>query len=203
MVGRLTTMIYHTGNAASRHDSRATEPDDVIPQPQPHHYMTGVHLHLLVNHAPIFGAVFALALFLASYRWAPDVLRRTAFVLLIFTGFAGVAADLTGQPAEDAVRGLPGIRREVIHEHEELGQKSYIVAAVVGVLAIGLLVRGRNLPISSGVAATGLVASLIVSGMMAYTGLLGGRVRHTEVRPGATPADAAVVEPPRQPRPNP
>jgi hypothetical protein len=39
--------------------------------------------------------------------------------------------------------------------------------------------------------------------MMAYTGLLGGRVRHTEVRPGATPADAAAIEPPRQRPPSP
>jgi hypothetical protein len=31
--------------------------------------------------------------------------------------------------------------------------------------------------------------------MMAYTGLLGGQIRHTEVRPGATPADATVIEP--------
>jgi hypothetical protein len=160
--------------------------------------MTGVHLHLLVNHAPIFGGIFALLLFLASYRWAPDTLRRTAFVVLIFTGLTGVVSDLTGEPAEDAVRGFPGIRREVIHEHEEMGEKSYIVAAVVGVLSIALLVRTRNVPVSNGIAATGLVASLIVSAMMGYTGLLGGRVRHTEVRPGATKADATLIEPPRQ-----
>jgi uncharacterized membrane protein len=164
--------------------------------------MTGVHLHLLVNHAPIFGSLFALGLFLASYRWAPDVLRRTAFVFLIFTAFAGAAADFTGDPAVHAVRGLPGTRREVTHDHEEMGQKSYLVGALVGVLAIVLLVRSRNGAISTAVAATGLIASLIVSAMMAYTGLLGGRVRHTEVRPGATPADATTIEapPPLPPR---
>jgi uncharacterized membrane protein len=163
--------------------------------------MTGVHLHLLVNHAPIFGAFFALGLFLASYRWAPDVLRRTAFVFLIFTGLAGGASDLTGDPAVHAVRGLPGIRRDVTHDHEEMGQTSAIVGGIVGVLAIALLVRSRNGVVSTGVAATGLVASLIVSAMMAYTGLLGGRVRHTEVRSGATPADAAAIEAPPPPRP--
>lgn len=159
--------------------------------------MTGVHLHLLVNHAPIFGSLFALGLFVASYLWAPDVLRRTAFVFLIFTGLAGAASDLTGEPAVSAVRGLPGIKRDVTHEHEEMGQKSFIVAAVVGVLAIGLLAKSREGPVSNGVAMTGLVTSLIVSAMMAYTGLLGGRVRHTEVRSGATPADAAAIEPQR------
>jgi uncharacterized membrane protein len=162
--------------------------------------MTGVHLHLLVNHAPIFGALFALGLFLASYRWAPDVLRRTGFVFLIFTALAGGASELTGDPAVHAVRGLPGVRRDITHDHEEMGQTSAIVAGVVGALALVLLVRSRNGVVSPGVAATGLVTSLIVSGMMAYTGLLGGRVRHTEVRAGATPADAAVIEPAPPPR---
>ena len=41
---------------------------------------TGLHLHLLVNHAPILGAFFALGLLVASFRWAPDVLRRAAAV---------------------------------------------------------------------------------------------------------------------------
>jgi uncharacterized membrane protein len=163
--------------------------------------MTGVHLHLLVNHAPIFGAFFALGLFIASYLWAPDVLRRTAFVFLIFTGLAAGASDLTGEPAVHAVRGLPGIKREITDEHESMGEKSFIVASIAGVLAIGLLVKSRQVPVSNGAATTGLIASVIVSAMMAYTGLLGGRVRHTEVRSGATPADAAAVEPPRSPLP--
>ena len=48
-----------------------------------------------------------------------------------------------------------------------------------------------------------LAGAAVVSGMMAYTGLLGGQVRHTEVRPGATPADAMTVEPRRAPGPPP
>jgi len=38
---------------------------------------------------------------------------------------------------------------------------------------------------------------------MLYTGLLGGQIRHTEVRPGATKADAMTIEPPPQRRPPP
>jgi hypothetical protein len=158
---------------------------------------TGVHLHLLVNHAPIFGALFALALLAASFIWAPDVLRRTALVVLIGTGIAGFVADQTGDPAEDAIRGFPGVKRDVIHEHEELGEKAFIAASVVGVLAIGALFRWRRTPIPQGVAVGALAGAAVVSGLMAYTGLLGGYVRHTEVRPGATAADATTIEPRR------
>ncbi|HKP14732.1 MAG TPA: hypothetical protein VJT85_01645 [Gemmatimonadaceae bacterium] len=162
--------------------------------------MSGVHLHLLVNHAPVFGSLFALALLAASFIWAPDVLRRTALLVLVFTAISGVISDLTGEPAEDAIRGFPGVRREVIHEHEELAEKSFIVASVIGVFALGALARWRHTPIPQGVALGALAGAAVVSGMMAYTALLGGRVRHTEVRPGAVEADATTIEP-RRPRP--
>lgn len=202
-------LIYRTGAVPSRHDSRFGAMAQGIQlrpiDPAIIRSMTGVHLHLLVNHAPIFGAFFALGLFIASYLWAPDVLRRTAFVFLIFTALAAGASDLTGEPAAHAVKGLPGIKREITDEHESMGEKSFIVASIVGVLAIGLLVKSRRAPVSNGAATTGFIASVIVSGMMAYTGLLGGRVRHTEVRSDATAADAAAdaaaVEPPGTPPP--
>ncbi len=165
--------------------------------------MTGVHLHLLVNHAPLFGAIFALVLLAASFIWAPDVLRRTALLALVFTALGGVAADLTGEPAEDAIRGFPGVRREVIHEHEELGEKSFIAASILGVLALGALARWRRSPVPKGVALGALAGAVVVTGMMSYTALLGGQVRHTEVRPGATEADAVTIEPRRPPGPRP
>src|SRR3954471_14048643 len=114
--------------------------------------MSGAHLHLLINHAPLFGALFALALLVASFIWAPDVLRRTALVVLVATALTAVVADLSGDPAEDAIRGFPGVRREVIHAHEEFADKSYIASAIIGVLALVALVRWRRVPVSSGVA---------------------------------------------------
>lgn len=165
--------------------------------------MSGVHLHLLVNHAPILGAFFALALLAASFLFAPDVLRRTALVVLVGVGIAGAAANYSGEPAEDAIRSFPGVRREVIHEHEEIGEVSFYAAAALGVLALGALVKWRRTPVPRGVSLVALVGAAAVSGMMAYTGLLGGQVRHTEVRPGATSADALTIEPRRPPGPPP
>ncbi|MEO7458002.1 MAG: hypothetical protein ABIY52_17225 [Gemmatimonadaceae bacterium] len=160
--------------------------------------MTGAHLHLLVNHAPIFGAIFALALLVASYVYAPDVLRHTALVVLVATGIAGAAAKWTGDPAEEAIHGFPGVQRAVIHEHESMADKAFIAAALAGVLAAGALLKWRRAPLPGGVAGGALIAAAIVSGAMGYTGLLGGRVRHTEVRPDATAADAMAIEPARQ-----
>jgi uncharacterized membrane protein len=160
--------------------------------------LSGAHLHLLVNHAPIFGSLFALILLIVSYFTSADTFRRAALVVLIGTAIAGAAANFSGEPAEDAIRGFPGVRREVIHAHEEMGEKAYILAGVLGVLALGALVRWRRRPIPAGVTAAAVLATAFVSGAMMYTGLLGGQVRHTEVRPGATKADAITIEPPRE-----
>lgn len=157
--------------------------------------LTGVHIHLLVNHAPVFGSLFALALFIASYFWAPEVLRRTAFVVLIGTALAALAAYSTGDAAQHAIRGYPGVVRSIVNDHEEMGDSSFIVASVVGLAALIALVRWRSRPIPRAATLVLFIGSVVVSGMMAYTAYIGGQIRHTEVRPGATIQDALKVEP--------
>jgi hypothetical protein len=158
----------------------------------------GAHLHLLINHAPIFGSVFALVLLVASYFVARNVLRMTAFAVLIATAPLAFIAQRSGEPAEDAIRGFPGVQRKVIHDHEEMGEKAYLISIAAGVLALGAAIRWRKQPVPGGAAIVMTVAAAVATGAMGYTGLLGGRVRHTEVRPGAVEVDAMVIEPPRQ-----
>lgn len=159
--------------------------------------MTGTHLHLIINHVPILGAAFAALLLLVSLRYGAAVLQRTALALLIVVAIGGGTAKYSGEPAEDGVRGMPGVTRDSIEEHEELADKSFLTAAVLGVLALGILVRWRTTEIPRGAALTALAGSFVVAGMMGYTGLLGGQIRHTEVRTGATAADAIIIEAPR------
>lgn len=161
----------------------------------------GAHLHLLINHAPIFGSVFALLLLLASYFVARNVLRMTAFVVLIATAPLAFIAQRSGEPAEDAIRGFPGVQRKLLHDHEEMGEKAYLISIAVGVLALGAAIRWRKAPVPGSAVIVMTLATAAATGAMAYTGLLGGRVRHTEVRPGAVEADAMIIEPRRQRQP--
>ena len=158
----------------------------------------GAHLHLLINHAPIFGSLFAVLLLLASFFVAKNVLRLTAFAVLIATAPIAFVAQRSGEPAEDAIRGFPGVQRKLMHDHEEMGEKAYLISIAVGVLALAGAIYWRKRPVPVGATIVMTVAAAIATGAMAYTGLLGGRVRHTEVRPGAVKADAMTVEPPRQ-----
>jgi uncharacterized membrane protein len=156
---------------------------------------SGAHVHLLVNHAPVFGTLFALALLIASYFTSADTFRRTAFVVLIASAIAGVVANKSGDAAEEAIRGFPGVKRELIHAHEQMGDKAYLLGIVLGVLALIALIRWRRRPVPASATLVAVLATAFVSGAFAYTALLGGRIRHTEIRPGATPADATTIEP--------
>jgi uncharacterized membrane protein len=166
-------------------------------------FFSGAHLHLLVNHAPVLGTWFAFALLIASYLFAPDVLRRTALVVLVGSGIAGAAANYTGESAEDAIRGYPGVKRDVIHAHEDMAERAFILSVALGVLSIGGLAKWRRTPVPQGATVALVLVTAFVGGAMTYTALLGGRVRHTEVRPGATAADAVTIEPRRPPGPRP
>ncbi len=94
---------------------------------------------------------------------------------------------------------VPGRSARAHHEHEEIGELSFYAASALGIVALAALVRWRREPLPNPAWLGVLVGTLAVSGMMGYTGLLGGQVRHTEVRAGATPADAIAIEPRRTP----
>ena len=125
------------------------------------------------------------------------MLQRTALVILVIVGIAAGAAKFSGEPAEDGVRGMPGVTRAAVHEHEEITENAFLAAAALGLLSAAAMVRWRRAPIPQGPVLTSLAGTAVVSALMAYTGLLGGQIRHTEVRPGATAADAIAIEPPR------
>jgi uncharacterized membrane protein len=159
--------------------------------------ISGAHFHLLVNHAPIFGFIFAFALLVLSLFAAKDALRRTAFAAMIASAILGQLANISGDPAEDAIRGFPGVQRKIIHEHEEMGDKAMIIGDVLGVISLIALIKWRRTPVPGAVAGAMLLATAFTGGAFIYTGLLGGRIRHTEVRPDAVKGDELKIEPPR------
>ena len=154
--------------------------------------MSDVHLHLLLNHIPILGTLFALVLGLyGALRRQPAVVRA-AFLALIVTGIGSVATLRTGEGAEEAVEHLPGVSERIIHEHEEAAETANIAAVVLALLALGALVWRRKEP-DLGMPATVivLVGAVVVGGLMVRTGNLGGQVRHTEIRDGQPAPEAS------------
>ena len=153
--------------------------------------MNAAHIHLLINHVPVIGTLFALLLLVAALPRHDTSRARTALWMLVGLGIAAVAVFLTGEPAEEAIEQLPGVEEALIESHEEAALAATIALAALGTFALGALwwFRRRSLP--RWVVLAGTAGTLAVAGMMAWTANLGGQIRHTEIRSGAiTTADS-------------
>ncbi|HET7612631.1 MAG TPA: hypothetical protein VFK26_01800 [Gemmatimonadaceae bacterium] len=144
--------------------------------------MSLVHIHLLLNHVPVVGALVALILFSAALLLRDVV--STKFALAFTAGLAAVAIAVyfTGEPAEEAVEHLAGVTKSTIHEHEEAAELTTIVIGVLGGLSLLALLWLRSKRAPRWMAAAGLVGTLAISALMGWTANLGGQIRHTEIQ---------------------
>ena len=147
--------------------------------------MNAAHLHLLVNHLPIAG--FGIGLFLL----AATMVRRgdrgmflAAVLVLVIAGVGALAAQFTGEPAEEVVEHLQDVPDALIETHEETAQIATILATITTLLALVLCVftlrrEGRIgiLPLS-----ILLLATLVTCAAMTWMGATGGKIRHSEIR---------------------
>ena len=164
------------------------------------------HVHLLLNHLPVILTPLGLLLLAIAARRRDDSLARIALAVLIAAAVIAVPTYYTGESAEHAIKGMAGVTKPVIHTHEDMGRYSAIFLAVLGLFLIWALWRHRPpIALPAWVVRTTLAASLAGSVLLGYTSLLGGEVRHTEIRPGfvADPNaqwERAPGEPPPRPR---
>ena len=146
--------------------------------------MNYAHLHLLVNHLPVIGPMFGLGLFaFALWRGSNELIKASLGVFVV-VGAVAIGVYFTGDPAAHEIRNLPDYSREITNRHEDAALIATIVTGVLGAVALWILYAFRGRPVSKGAARLGFLCGIIVAGLMAYAALLGGQVRHTEIRPG-------------------
>ena len=146
--------------------------------------MTAAHLHLVLNHAPLFGILFAsIGLAWALLRKNESV-ARASLVLLVLAGILVLPVYLSGENAEDLVEEQVGVSHDAIEAHEDAALGAAIATGVVGFVALFVLIgfRKRALPRS----ATALVLALAIGAgaWIGYVANLGGKINHPEIRGG-------------------
>ena len=148
--------------------------------------MDQTHIHLLINHLPVFGSILG-AVVLAQGMWRKSSSTIiAAYTLFIISALGGGIAYLTGEPAEETIENIQGINEIMLEEHEEFAIVALISFIVLGVASlIGMYVEMRQLRISKNVAVLMLLISIISFGLVGWTGLLGGQIRHTEINASA------------------
>lgn len=159
--------------------------------------MNAAHIHLMINHAPVMGALGALALlFWALFRRSLE-LQRTALLAWVVVALATIPAYVSGGYAEDIVQDMPGVSLGRISSHDDAAGWALAMIALTGAWALFGLWRFRrsvSLP-------RWFVAVLVLLGVLsvltvARTANLGGQIRHEEARPGWTPPAPSSPEKP-------
>ncbi len=144
--------------------------------------MNPAHLHLILNHLPLVGTAFTLALLLVAFAKRSDEMKRVGLGFLVAVTLIAVPAYLTGEPAEDAVKQLPGIEESFIERHEFAAQWAFTAQLALGLLAMaGLYFMRSCQPLPKWCSTALLVLALVVCGLMAFTANLGGQIRHPEI----------------------
>jgi hypothetical protein len=145
--------------------------------------MNAAQVHLALNHVPVVGIWFGLLVLALALLRASEELKRAALVLFAVVGLASVPAYFSGGQAEEIVEHLSGVEHDRIEEHEEAGRFAAIAAGVLALLAAALLWMFRSPRQLPGWAVgIALVLSLAVGAALARTAMLGGEIRHEEIR---------------------
>lgn len=166
--------------------------------------MNPLHVHLVLNHFPVLGVFFGLALLLAASLRKSDELARAGLAAFALSAAAAVPVFFSGEGAEDLVRPLLGLPEALVERHEEAAELSLWLVGPLGAISLALLWRFRaaeRLPSRALAAcfAVGLAAAAALTRAAAF----GGQLRHPEVQPdwketvGAsrqTPPDAPARE---------
>lgn len=143
--------------------------------------MNPAHLHLIVNHIPIFTTVIGIFILTWGMYKSSSSIRNIAFILFIFGAVGSYVAIETGESAEDIVEEVAIVSHDAIHDHEEAAELSLWFAIVMGLLSVGALAAKKlNLRFETNLHIVILVTALITAGILMYVAYEGGEIMHQE-----------------------
>jgi uncharacterized membrane protein len=147
--------------------------------------MSAAHIHLLLNHIPILGTIFALLLLLYGMLKRDEDMERASLGALVMTALITVPVYLTGDGAAEIIHNLPGVSIEIIRQHDSAATLTIVAIELLGAVSLlSLWLLRRAAAIKGWMMIAVLILALISIGLAVWTGGLGGQIRHTEVRAG-------------------
>lgn len=145
--------------------------------------MNGAHFHLVVNHLPIILPVVGSIVLITGMIFKSEAVKRTAFMIFILGAISAIVAMTSGEGAEDVVKKLNVVSKNIIHEHEETAETFAILCYILGGFSLlGLWASFKQKTFSNIVSIGTLVFAFVVLFFAKQTGTTGGEIRHTEIR---------------------
>lgn len=121
--------------------------------------------------------------YLPEYFLKNNTVKNVSYVLFIVCAVFAALSMATGEGAEEMVEDMPGIGKQIIHEHEEMAEKLALILYVLGVVSLlGLYTTIKNHSKAKLVSFLALVIAAIAVFVAQQVGTTGGEIRHTEIR---------------------
>ncbi len=147
--------------------------------------MNAAHFHLIVNHMPIVGIFWAIALTAYGQFKKNDTALYAGLISFVAVAVFAFLSSNSGEGAEEIVEGLQGVTHDIIHEHEEMGEKAMFACIALGVLSLAALFLAKYRRLLTWVILVGSIGAAV---LLSLTGTTGGEIRHTEIRKDYVPA---------------
>ena len=143
------------------------------------------HVHMILNHVPTVGFVFALTFFIVALVANNDVMKRGSLILLVICSIFGVPTYVTGTAAMWALTQppIPEVSKAVINAHRDMALWTLFGLGFTGAASWLELWRYRYFGRFSKVSLTlVLLFAVVTLGIMTETGHRGGQINHPEIR---------------------
>jgi hypothetical protein len=145
--------------------------------------MNSAQFHLMINTLPPIVSCMALVALFFGVWWRSEHLKRFALVLIVAVPLLIIPVVYTGREAVVVIGNLPNVPLDLIGEHEESVNATWIAAGIAGCVAAASLFRyrgSRTLP--RVVLILALITTLTADALLIRTAQLGGMIRHPETR---------------------
>ncbi len=133
-------------------------------------------------HLPVVLCPLALVLFTSARLRRDAPAARIARWLLVAAAAAGVPAYFSGPPAFESMETELASMRELVELHAVLGRAAFFGLALLALTALQTALREmQEEPVPGWLHGVVVVGALLLSYVLAWTGHLGGAIRHPEI----------------------
>jgi hypothetical protein len=147
----------------------------------------------MINHIPVIGSGVVLLFMIVGLLRKSRDLTLTAMMLGVLVAVSAPIVKETGEGAEDQVKKSAWFHDSLLEEHEGRADKATVVLVLAGVIgAVGVFLSRGGRPEKPVISYAFTAFLAAATGLMAWTALAGGAIRHDEIRPGVVlPANSS------------
>jgi hypothetical protein len=145
--------------------------------------MNLAHVHIVLNHIPSLGSALGLFMLAWAIYTKDDRLKKLGFGVLVVVGLATIPTYLSGNGARQLIAKTPGLPVGIIEVHQNAAMLTLVAMTIAGMFAwFGLWEIRRFSRAGSLTTAGSLLTAAVAAGLILYTGSLGGKISHPEIR---------------------